>query len=252
MLVRIALACIFAAAFGAAVQAGERDCKSEDPAIAIPACTKQIEAVAAAGGPAASAAYFDRAMAQVTQFFTDQQKNTQDAQACMYEDGDKSLAACSQLIDNSAADPDLRSMMLFQRSKKLSQAGRGAEAMADFQRTLNLTLEKAPGAAEAAIGDFSKAIELDPNNASALTQRGDLHMALQNADAALADFEKAITLDPKQMAALFGRAYIRNETGNPVGAVADYKAILALTGSNDQEKWMQDQAKQRLPTIGAD
>jgi regulator of sirC expression with transglutaminase-like and TPR domain len=89
--------------------------------------------------------------------------------------------------------------------------------------------------------------------AVAYAQRGDLKLAhQQDHRAALKDFNKALELDPKQMLALFGRGLLRNQSGDPVGAVADLKAVIALSAATPQEKWMQEQAKQQLPTIGAD
>jgi tetratricopeptide (TPR) repeat protein len=246
---RTVLACALATIVSTPVYGGPDQgagCKSLDPTVAVPACTDLISS----GVPGPH--YFDRGMAYSNQYFSDKQATDTDIRACIHDDADAALAACTRVIDNTAEETEVRSTALFHRSKRLNAAGRSLEAMADFQRTLNPFTDKTPNAAEKAIADFTQVIDLDPKNAAAFTQRGNLYLMDGKAAASIADFEQAITLDPKQMAAYFGRAIIRNETDDPVGAVADYKTVLGLDATGDQEKWMQDQAKQRLPTIGAD
>lgn len=48
-----------------------------------------------------------------------------------------------------------------------------------------------------AINDINKAIELEPKNAAYLTEKGGVHIRLNQTDAAIAALEKAISLDPK-------------------------------------------------------
>lgn len=256
MFVKRLLACALLIAVPGFARAGAAEtgtgCKSENLAVAIPACTALIEAGGAEAGPA----YFDRGRAYVAQFYADKQAVEEDARNCIHNAEEASLAACNRVIDNPAVDTHLRESAFFYRSKLLSAAGKGDESMADFQRSLGTPAtapaEKAPSAAGKAIADFSKAIELDPNNAAAFAQRGDTYLALENVKASLADFEQAIKIDSKQMVALIGRAVIRNGTGDPVGAVADFKAIIALPAITEQEKWMQNVAKERLQAVGAD
>src|SRR5271154_2819313 len=50
---------------------------------------------------------------------------------------------------------------------------------------------------DAAIDDFTKAIQLNPNYAEAYYNRGVLRHARSDLDGAIADFTKAIELDPK-------------------------------------------------------
>ena len=47
-----------------------------------------------------------------------------------------------------------------------------------------------------ALADFTRAIELDPNDAWAITSRGQTYQAMERYDDALADFTRAIELDP--------------------------------------------------------
>ena len=56
------------------------------------------------------------------------------------------------------------------------------------------------------IADFDKAISLDPNFASAYTNRGVAYNNLQQYQSAIADFSKAIALNPDFAEAYHGRA----------------------------------------------
>ena len=57
-----------------------------------------------------------------------------------------------------------------------------------------------------AIADYTKAIELDPNNANAYYNRGLSKLNLKNYYGAIADNTKAIELDPNNADAYFNRA----------------------------------------------
>jgi len=50
---------------------------------------------------------------------------------------------------------------------------------------------------EAALNDFNRAIELNPNLAWALAERGETYRLMKQYEAALNDFNRAIELDPK-------------------------------------------------------
>ncbi len=58
------------------------------------------------------------------------------------------------------------------------------------------------GMSDSAIKDFSKAIDQDPENATAFYQRGQAYLKLQKEQDALADFKTAITLNPDHEQAL--------------------------------------------------
>ena len=223
-------------------------CKSQDPAVALAACTADIE-TASPGSPELAAAYHGRGMAHILQFSASKAKIDDDAQSCLYEQSEASIAACSRIIDNPAADAELRSSALFYRSKQLSTAGRGADAISDFQKTLAPLPPADLTDMKQAHADFSRALEIDPKNAVAFAQRADTDLALGDIPASLADFEKAVALDPKLMQAVFGRAIVRMGTGDPAGAAADFKTVVDLSATTEQEKWMQEAAKERLQSL---
>jgi tetratricopeptide (TPR) repeat protein len=73
---------------------------------------------------------------------------------------------------------------------------------------------------QAALADFNRAIDMDPNYATAYYNRGITYHALQQHQAALADFNRAIDMDPNYAPAYSGR-------GNIYAALQQYQATLA-------------------------
>ena len=55
------------------------------------------------------------------------------------------------------------------------------------------------------ISDYTKALESDPNNATAYFGRGTAHLKAFNFDSAIADFTKAIELNPNDASAYTNR-----------------------------------------------
>ena len=89
-----------------------------------------------------------------------------------------------------------------------------------------------------AIADYNKAIELNPNDASAYYNRGISKRKLEDYYRAIADYNKAIELNPNYTNAYINRGVSKRKLKDYKGAIADYtKAIeldpdYALTYSN--------------------
>ena len=80
---------------------------------------------------------------------------------------------------------------------------------------------------QGAILDYTKAIEIDPNNANAFVNRG-----IAKGDSkkgfldAISDFSKAIAIDPKYAPAYYNRGRVKFNMEDFLGAISDYsKAI---------------------------
>ena len=58
---------------------------------------------------------------------------------------------------------------------------------------------------DAALADYTRALELDPNLAQAYNNRGTTYAILKNYDAALADYTRALELDPNYAQAFNNR-----------------------------------------------
>ncbi|MGA3207330.1 MAG: tetratricopeptide repeat protein [Syntrophales bacterium] len=79
-----------------------------------------------------------------------------------------------------------------------------------------------------AIEDCSKAIELDPEFAKAYDNRGVAYASLGNNRQAIGDYDKAIELDPKFAKAFYSRGVAYYDLGNYKQAIGDYDKAIEL------------------------
>ncbi|MBI3726218.1 tetratricopeptide repeat protein [bacterium] len=90
------------------------------------------------------------------------------------------------------------------------------------------------GDLDAAIADFTRAIESVPGHALAWSDRARSRCEKGDLEGALADVNKALELDPAYPTALYGRAEIRRRKHDRAGASADLERFLELApGSSD-------------------
>ena len=81
---------------------------------------------------------------------------------------------------------------------------------------------------EQALADFSEAIRLDPEYASAYYNRGITYDDLGQYEQALADYTEAIRLNPKYATAYHNRGYTHDNLGQYEQALADYTEAIRL------------------------
>lgn len=79
-----------------------------------------------------------------------------------------------------------------------------------------------------AIVKYSKAIELDPNNATNYNSRGKVYYNQHKLTEALADYNKAIELDIKYAKAYYNRAIIYDDQGKLTEALVDFSMAIKL------------------------
>ena len=91
----------------------------------------------------------------------------------------------------------------------------------------------AKGEFDAAIGDYSKAVEMDPKSPEALMGRGLAYANKKFYDLAIADYDKAIELKPKNAAALANRGWAFEQKGNTELAIADYDKAVEFEPTNE-------------------
>ena len=89
-----------------------------------------------------------------------------------------------------------------------------------------------------AIADYSKVIELDPNNSDVYVNRGDSKNSLKDYYGAIADYTKAIELDPNNATAYNNRAASKYFANDLKGACEDAKKSASL--GYDASKLIQD------------
>jgi tetratricopeptide (TPR) repeat protein len=79
-----------------------------------------------------------------------------------------------------------------------------------------------------AVGQFSRAVALNPRYAIAYFMRAIAKTQLNNPQGALADYNKVISLNPRDAVAYYNRGSLKDELNNPQGALADYNQALSL------------------------
>jgi tetratricopeptide (TPR) repeat protein len=87
---------------------------------------------------------------------------------------------------------------------------------------------------EAAIEDYTEAIELDPQNVDAYFNRGVTRADLGRYEAAIEDYSRAIDADPEDVPALLNRAEMYIVTGDFERALEDSRTADSLTDSPDR------------------
>lgn len=91
------------------------------------------------------------------------------------------------------------------------------------------------GQYEAAIEDYTEAIEIDPGNVEAYFNRGVTRADLEQYEAAIEDYTRAIDVDPEDVPALLNRAEMYIVTGEFERALEDAREANSLTDASDRK-----------------
>jgi tetratricopeptide (TPR) repeat protein len=81
---------------------------------------------------------------------------------------------------------------------------------------------------QGAIADYTEAIELDPNNATAYFKRGLAYDNIDKYQAAIADYTKAIELDSRDSASHNNRGAVYSRVGDKQSALRDYDTAIEI------------------------
>jgi lipoprotein NlpI len=87
---------------------------------------------------------------------------------------------------------------------------------------------------DGAIADFTKAIELNPQDAKAYRNRGFLKADRGDLDGAMMDYNKAIELNPQFALAYFSRGFLHYNQREYAGALVDFRKFCELDTTNAQ------------------
>src|SRR6516162_1795834 len=115
------------------------------------------------------------------------------------------LRACSEIISGSYAAGE----------KAIAYRNRGS-ARADA------------GAGEQALGDFTEAIRLRPDEVAGYVGRAPVRLALRDLDGAIADYSEALRLAPGTASFHVGRGHAHFVGGDTTAAIADLSEAIRL------------------------
>lgn len=142
-----------------------------------------------------------------------------------------------------ALDPALESAYANRAQLEIS-SGKLDAAIADFTQAIELNrnpsllarvhqrrgaVRLAKGDVDGAISDTTRAIELDPRLADAYTDRGTARQTKGDVTGAITDFTRAIDLDPTGRIAYFNRGNAKQIVGDFFGAIVDYGRAIELS-----------------------
>jgi tetratricopeptide (TPR) repeat protein len=198
-----------------------QDCRSaQQPERRLAACTEVIDGAAfpadqkaiayrSRGRARTEAGALDTAIADLSEAI---RLNAQDSQAYGYR-----AQARLGRGDTDGAITDLGEMIRI----RPAAAGYNARGHAYLVK----------GEPKLAIADFTRAIELNPQSASALNNRGLAHKAAGDLPRAIDDFTAAIIINPIYALAYNNRGYAHEAQGRIADAIADYRRAVFVDPS---------------------
>lgn len=127
----------------------------------------------------------------------------------------------------------------------LDQAGKGIGEEAVHVHLEGLIQFKEGNYTES-VATFSKAIEMDAQQADFYSDRAVALFRMRKAGDAIIDFERAIELEPKNGYRYACRAFIRSKMGNVEGAIADYEKALELDPKDEISRNNLEMAQEQL------
>ena len=128
----------------------------------------------------------------------------------------------------------------FRRGNRFNDAGKYNAALREYTKAVELNPDYSNaynnrghvynilGNHKRAIIDLTKAIELNPNNASAYNNRGYAYGALGNIEKAMEDFGIAIEQNPNSVNAYNNRGFMKSNMGNNEQAIKDFNKAIEL------------------------
>lgn len=91
-----------------------------------------------------------------------------------------------------------------------------------------------------ALAEYTQALTLNPQNATAYNNRGNVRADQGDKAGALAEYTQAITWDPQYTHAYYNRGSLRADQGDKAGALADFRKAAELYQHQGQTADAQD------------
>ena len=173
-----------------------------------------------------------------------------------------SLSSSNKVPDKYVPDnSNMSATEYWNRAYDKSENGDNYGAIADYTKAIELNPDYASayhnrGIAKddledfyGAIADYTKAIELDPNDASTYYNRGIAKVVLEDYYGAIADNTKAIELDPNYVKAYANRGINKENLKDYYGAIADLTKAIELDPNYASAYYNRGLAKYNLDDI---
>ena len=172
----------------------------------------------------------------------DMSAEERDAQLCADDgaDGLAAIAACSRVLERKDLDVKKRASWLAQRGWHRDGHGQPTEAVADFDKAIELapdqgdyylwrsTAHRKKGDYPAALADADRAIAMDPKWAYARMIKAFAHERMKEWPKAVAAYDQGISLAPQDANYYDGRCWAKAMTGDYGGGKADCDRTLEI------------------------
>ena len=157
-------------------------------------------------------------------------------QDCENLRGDAAIQACDEAIREAPLGP----AAYYNRATEYQNKGDFDHAIGDYTKAIEIdpnfakaynnrgVAHRAKGEFDLAIDDYTKAIAIDPKEGDPYANRGDAYKLKGDFDHAAADDTKAIEIDPKDADAYNSRGYVYHAKGDFDRAIADYTKVIAI------------------------
>jgi tetratricopeptide (TPR) repeat protein len=179
---------------------------------------------------------------------------------------DVQLRACTEIITSPYFGADAKATAYRYRGDARTDAGAFQQAIADFSKSIQLRPENVlafAGRARAqfslrnyadALSNYNEAIRLSPPAANLYIARGHVYLVQGNPDAAIRDLTNAIRLDPGSATAFNNRGLALRKKGDLDGAMQDYSAAITINPvyalAYENRGYLQEARGQRNDAIG--
>jgi tetratricopeptide (TPR) repeat protein len=174
---------------------------------------------------------------------------------------DEGIAACTRQIASGRWKGHNLAISYYNRGIFWYDKDELDKAIEDYTKALELSPEyasafnnrgnawSAKGDLDRALADYDRAIQIDGNDPFRWNNRGLIWRRKGEYDRAIADFDQAIKVDPGYTAAYTNRGQAYEGKGDKERARADYEAALAMPQKYSNGKYAHDKARERLAAL---
>jgi len=157
---------------------------------------------------------------------------------------DLTVESCTRFIEAAPGDKVELADAHFYRGTAFGMQKQLDQAIADFDKSIELRPDWSPAHANRArayvgkdeparaIPSYDRAIELAPRDSGLYVNRALAYIKLKDSDRALQDFERAIEINPRNAFAIFNAGGIHERKGDKDRAIAEYRKALVLAPGN--------------------
>ena len=137
-----------------------------------------------------------------------------------------------------------RSIFYYNRGVFYREQGQVELALGDYSKALEINpnyadaygnrgvLYQQQGQVELALADYNQVLEINPNNADAYNNRGALYQQQGKVELALADYNQVLEINPNNASAYNNRGALYQQQGKVELAQADYNQVLEINPNN--------------------